>query len=32
VLTARNPNDRHGITSGLTPGEIDDLVEYLGSL
>lgn len=32
VLTSRNPNDRHGRTSGLTETELDDLVEYLLSL
>jgi cytochrome c peroxidase len=32
VLTTCNPNDRHGHTAGLTPLEIDDLVEYLLSL
>ncbi len=32
VLTTRNPNDRHGHSSGLTPQEIDDLEEYLRSL
>ncbi len=31
VITA-NHNDRHGHTSHLTPGEIDDLVAYLQSL
>jgi YVTN family beta-propeller protein len=32
VLTTRNPNDQHGKTSRLGPGEIDDLVAYLLSL
>ena len=32
VLTARNPNDRHGTTSHLSPEEIDDLITYLMSL
>jgi len=32
VLTARNPQDHHGITSNLSSGEIDDLCEYLLSL
>jgi YVTN family beta-propeller protein len=32
VLTTRNPADKHGKTSHLTPAEIDDLVEYLRSL
>lgn len=29
VLTTRNPDDRHGRTSGLSDAEIDDLVAYL---
>jgi DNA-binding beta-propeller fold protein YncE len=32
VLTTRNPKDEHGKTSHLSPGEIDDLVQYLLSL
>jgi YVTN family beta-propeller protein len=32
VLTTRNPRNQHGNTSGLSPGEIDDLVAYLLSL
>jgi YVTN family beta-propeller protein len=32
VITTRNPRDQHGNTSGLSPGEIDDLVAYLLSL
>ncbi len=32
VLTTRNASDQHGITSTLTPEELDDLVEYLLSL
>jgi cytochrome c peroxidase len=32
VVTTCNRSDRHGRTSGLTPQEIDDLVEYLLSL
>ena len=32
VLTTQNANDLHGITSGLTEGEISDLVEFLKSL
>jgi YVTN family beta-propeller protein len=32
VITTRNPRDQHGKTSGLSPGEIDDLVAYLLSL
>jgi len=32
VVTTRNRDDRHGHTSHLTPGEIDDLVEYLRTL
>lgn len=32
VLTTRNPQDHHGITSNLSRGEIDDLCEYLLSL
>jgi YVTN family beta-propeller protein len=32
VLTTRNAGDLHGITSHLTTGEIDDLVEFLLSL
>jgi YVTN family beta-propeller protein len=29
VLTTRNPDDRHGATSGLSEGEIDRLVAWL---
>jgi len=32
VVTSKNPKDRHGGTSHLTPTQIDDLVEYLLSL
>ncbi len=32
VLTTRNRGDRHGITSHLTPKQLDDLVAYLLSL
>lgn len=32
VLTTRNPDDRHGVTSGLAPAELDDLLAYLLSL
>ncbi|HJL19284.1 MAG TPA: c-type cytochrome [Sandaracinaceae bacterium LLY-WYZ-13_1] len=32
VLTTRNPDDRHGVTSGLTEAQLDDLVAYLRSL
>jgi cytochrome c peroxidase len=32
VVTTRNRNDRHGSTSHLSNGQIDDLVEYLLSL
>jgi len=32
VLTTANPADEHGITSGLTPQEIDDLVAFLSAL
>ncbi len=32
ILTTKNPQDRHGRTSHLTPKQIDDLVEYLLSL
>jgi mono/diheme cytochrome c family protein len=32
VLTTRNPGDRHGSTSQLTPQEVEDLVAYLKSL
>ncbi len=32
VLTSRNPEDRHGRVSQLSPKELDDLVEYLLSL
>ena len=29
VLTTDNPGDRHGVTSHLTPAQIDDLIAYL---
>jgi YVTN family beta-propeller protein len=32
VLTTRNPHDRHGRTSRLSPKELDDLCAYLLSL
>jgi hypothetical protein len=32
VLTTRNPDDRHGTTSGLSERELDDLIAYLRSL
>jgi YVTN family beta-propeller protein len=32
VLTTKNPGDRHGRTSHLTPEQLDDLTEYLLSL
>ena len=32
MLTTFNPNDRHGRTSQLTAGQIDDLVEFLKAL
>lgn len=32
VLTTANAGDKHGTTSGLNAGEIDDLVEFLKSL
>lgn len=32
VLTEFNPNDRHGLTSGLSEKEIDELAEYIMSL
>lgn len=32
ALTSRNPEDRHGRVSQLSPKELDDLVEYLLSL
>ena len=32
VLTTKNPNDKHGRTSHLSPDDIDALVEYLLSL
>ena len=32
VIGAANPDDEHGITSSLTPGQRRDLVEYLRSL
>jgi cytochrome c peroxidase len=32
VLTAKNPADQHGVTSLLTPLELEQLVAYLESL
>jgi len=32
VLTTFNREDRHGVTSGLSPAQIDDLTEFLLSL
>jgi cytochrome c peroxidase len=32
VLTRFNPDDKHGITQGFTPGELDDLAAYILSL
>ena len=32
VVTIANPNDTHGVTSHLTPEQIDELVAYLSSL
>lgn len=32
VFTQCNPDDQHGNTSKLTPGQLDDLVEYVLSL
>lgn len=32
VLVERNKGDQHGVTSGLSPAQIDDLVAYLLSL
>ncbi len=32
VLTTCNKEDKHGKTSHLKPGELDDLVEFLKSL
>jgi YVTN family beta-propeller protein len=32
VVTVHNPNDRRGLTSSLTPGQVADLIEYLKSL
>jgi cytochrome c peroxidase len=32
VITKHNPGDVHGHVSGLSPQEIDDLVEYVRSL
>jgi hypothetical protein len=32
VLTTRNPGDKHGKTSNLTPQQLDDLAAYLLSL
>jgi len=31
-VIVNNPGDKHGTTSGLTPQEIDDLVEFLKTL
>ena len=32
VITTANPNDAHGVTSGLTPAELDQLVAYLNQI
>lgn len=32
VLVEKNPSDLHGVTSGLTPSERDDLIAYLLTL
>jgi hypothetical protein len=32
VLTTFNKGDKHGKTSHLKPGQVDDLVEFLRSL
>jgi cytochrome c peroxidase len=32
LFTEHNPSDRHGHTSGLTGGQLDDLVAYLRTL
>jgi hypothetical protein len=32
VLTKKNAGDQHGVTSHLTPQEIEDLVAYVLSL
>jgi cytochrome c peroxidase len=32
VLTTCNPQDKHGVTSKLTPTELDDLIAYILSL
>ena len=32
VLTTHNRDDRHGKTSRLGPGQLDDLIEFLKSL
>jgi DNA-binding beta-propeller fold protein YncE len=32
VLTTCNPQDKHGVTSKLTPAELDDLIAYILSL
>jgi YVTN family beta-propeller protein len=32
VLTVRNPKDKHGVTSRLSPSQIKDLAEYVLSL
>jgi cytochrome c peroxidase len=32
VLTTQNPDDRHGVTSHLSPAQVADLVEFLKAL
>jgi cytochrome c peroxidase len=32
IFTEHNPKNLHGLTSGLTDVELDDLIEYLRSL
>jgi cytochrome c peroxidase len=32
LVTTYNPEDEHGRTSNLSPEEISDLVEFVGSL
>jgi cytochrome c peroxidase len=32
VLTTRNPDDQHGVTGALSPGELADLVAYMTQL
>ncbi len=32
VLVDHNPDDRHGVTSGLTDAQLDDLVAYLSQI